>query len=288
MDEITGAAGAGGTGAGSPPAPGSGVPGSPPDGSAAGSPPAVPITWDTAPQQLRNEYQQTKTKLEPWEKLGFRPEDAQRSHQTYTRMFTEANQLGTQLGYPLEQIAEAFATDPVNAIAWLRNRAAETSRSDEPMTQAQLQAIIDRQVSSKLKPLEQEREQRLDSQAENLFDGEFDRQFKTSFPHGWPDSGKQALSNLAWQHIIDDKDAHAALRGKGDVTAITGAFDKARKLVLGLLADIGEFEKKRISGGTPSPNGPPPQKQLGTGRTFSQIHADLMDESIPLDRALGR
>src|SRR5262245_36161128 len=98
-DQMNPAAGAGGNAGGSPPPPASatGVPGPPPDGSVAGSPPAPVISWDTAPQQLRDEYRSTKQGLDRWNSLG-KYDDISRVHQTYTALQSEASQLGQWLG----------------------------------------------------------------------------------------------------------------------------------------------------------------------------------------------
>lgn len=280
MSTVDPGAGVGAPGAGSPPAPGSGESaGSPPAGGVA-APPAAPV------DQLRQAYESLKTKHEPWERLGAKPEEVQRSHQTYTKLYTEASTIGSQLGYSQEELQQAFQADPVGTLMTLRQMAQQASGSKEPLTQEQLQKLVDRQLNDKLKPFQQEREQRLDSEATARFDGEFDRQFKTSFPNGLPDSNREAISGLAWALLSENPDAYNALRLKGDTSQIQGAFEQAKKTFLKIITDYGEHEKKRIGGEPPAtPRQQPASKK---GRSFAEIAMALNDDSVPDDVALGR
>lgn len=244
-------------GGGSPPPPAptpSAVPGASPAPGSSVAPPATSPGNDGNVRQLREQYETTKQKLEPWERLGFKPEDAQRSHQTYTKIVTEVTNLGTQLGYTSEEIQQAMETDPAGTLAALRQMAKQPE-SDKPLTRAEIERLADQRAKDALKPFQQEREQRLDKEAETRFDGEFDRQFKTSFPNGLPDSSREALSGLAWQLVSDNKEGYGALRAKGDVASIAAAFNQAKTTLLKILSDYGEHEKKRTGGTPPQPNG---------------------------------
>lgn len=276
--------GAGVTTAAPPVATGSGVPGSPPDGSV-GAPPA-PSPESVGLRQLREQYEQTRSKLEPWERTfsGVKPEEASRSHQTYTKLFTEANTLGSQLGLTAEVVRQYFEEDPVGTLAQLRQAAQE--RQPQSLTRADLERIAEQKAKELMQPFQQREEQRLDSEAEQRFDGEFDRQFKTGFPNGLPDSNREALQGLAWQLLIDNKDAYGALRTKGDASSIAAAFEQAKKTFLTIVADYAEHEKKRMGNGNLPPTTPTPPK--GKSRSFAEIAAELNDDSIPLERALGR
>lgn len=247
------------------------------DGVAASS--AAPVQQPV--ELLRREYEATKSKLEPWEKLGAKPEEVQRSHQTYTKLFTESTTLGQQLGYDAAEIQQAFESDPAATLAFLRREAQKASGAEQPLTPQQIQKLIDQRTSEKLKPFQQEREQRLDAEAETRFNGEFDRQLKTSFPKGLPDSNKEALSGLAWSILTDNKDGFAALRGKGDITSVAAAFEQAKKTFLKVLTDYGEHEKKRIVGD------PPPEVPGNGGakkpQTLDDMISRLGDRSIADD-----
>ncbi len=273
-------------GGGSPPPAAPGVSAPPAAGAHAGSPPAGNvISWETAPDKLRNEYQQTKQDRDEWAKLGSRDE-VSRIHQTYQKQYTEANTLGTQLGYDAQELREAFDADPAGTLAFLRQTAKQAATSDKSLTQAEIDKRIEQRVKQGLKPFEQERELQLDHKAESAFDGEFDRQFKTSFPNGLPDSNREAISGLAWSLLSDNPDSYKALRGKGDTSGIHAAFEQAKKTFLKIITDYGEHEKKRIGGQEPSNGNRPPAPKKG--RSFAEIAMTLNDDSIPDDVALGR
>ncbi len=238
----------------SPAAPSSGGFAAPPAaGGAASSPGASPVQQPI--ELLRREYETTKSKLEPWEKLGAKPEEVGKSHQTYTKIFSEATNLATQLGYESQELQEAFEQDPVGTLAFLRQAVQKANGAEKPLTRADVQQLADKIASDKLKPFQQERELALDQKAEQAFDGEFDRQFKTSFPDDLPESNKEALKGLAWSLLSEDKDAYGALRSKGDVAKVQAAFESAKKTLLKIVADYGTHERKRVGGKPPDGQG---------------------------------
>ncbi len=267
-----------------PAAPSSGGSAAPPAaGGAAPSPGASPVQQPI--ELLRREYEATKQRLEPWEKLGAKPEDVGRSHQTYTKIFSEATQLATQLGYTAEDLQEAFEGDPAGTLAFLRQTVQKASGAEQPLTRKEAQALAERIADQKLKPFQQERELALDKAAETAFDGEFDRQFKTSFPNGLPDSAKEALSGLAWSLVSDNKEGYGALRTKGDVAAISAAFNSAKTTLLKILSDYGEHERKRVGG-----NPKPPDEGNGNRKpqTLDGIINNLGNQKIPMNEVFTR
>ncbi len=265
-------------------APGSGgIPASPVGGGVA-APPAAPAQQPV--DQLRQAYEQTKAKYEPYEKLGAKPEELQRSHQIYQQISTEALRLGEAQGYPADEVREALAKDPIETLRILRQAAQDAEKTEKPLTRAEAERIADQRAKKLLEPYEQAREQELETRAERTFDGDFDRQLKTSFPNGLPESNEEALRGLAWKLLTDNKDGYGALRSKGDTAAVSAAFEQAKKTLLKIVSDFGEHEKKRI-GGEP----PPQQSRQQTpskGRSFREIAMALNDDSVPLDKALGR
>src|SRR5262245_4234156 len=256
-DDLNPAAGAGGDAGGSPPPPGSqGVPGSPPDGSVAGSPPAG-LDWTTAPQQFRDghqrlqsEYQQTKQGLDRWNSLG-KYDDISRIHQTYSALQTEASQLGQWLGIGSQEVVDSFAQDPAGTVAVLRQMVKKVQESGQPPSQSDVQTLIRRGIDDAMRPLQQEREQRMNEQAASRFHGQLGPYITTAFPHGLPDSWQQAMEGLAWQLVIDNNDAYTGLRDRGDLQSLKPAFDQARTTLLKLYTDMQEHEKRRIAGGQP-------------------------------------
>lgn len=283
MFENEGAGAGAGVPAGSPPAPAPGGSAAPP--AAGGAPPSPGGPAAQPVDQLRREYETTKSKLEPWEKLGAKPEDVQRSHQTYTKMYTEATSLGTKLGYDAAELQTAFQTDPVGTLQVLRQMVQQASGTPEkPLTRAEMERIADLRAKDAVKPFQQEREQRLDRDAESKFDGEFDRQLKTSFPDGLPDSAKEALQGLAWALLIENKEAYGALRAKGDVAPIAKAFTDAKTTLLRILSDYGDHEKKRV-GGVPREKAPAaPGKKPSS---IDDIINNLGNQKIPMSEVFG-
>jgi len=280
-DSMNPAAGAGGIATGSPPAPASDVTvGSSPTGVQAGSPPAV-ISWDTAPQQLRDEYRTTKTTLDRWNSLG-NYSDISKVHQTYTALSNEANQLGQWLGIGSQEVLDSFANDPAGTVAVLRQMARKAQETGQPPSHQDVQSLVRRGIDEAMKPFHQEREERLDTQAETRFDNAFEPMLKQSFPNGLPDSNKEALSGLAWQLIIDQPELYAALRDRGDTSGIQGAFNQAKQLLLKIVTDWNEHEKKRIQTGNgqqlQQPSTAKPKVQ-----TMDDVLARIADRSIPDD-----
>ena len=262
-----GTAGAGGTdgAVGSPPAPSPGVTGPPPDGRVGGSPPPG-LDWNTAPQQFRDghnklqtEYQQTKQNLDRWNQIGD-VDSVARSHQAYQGLVNEALQLAQHLGMQIGDVEPHFMNDPVGTVGALRQMVRDAQKTAQtaqaPQTQAELERWMDQRLQRHLQPFQLEREQRLDNDASNRFDGVFDRQFKTAFPNGLPDSNREALAGIAWQILLDDKPRFEALR-RGDESVIPQAFEQAKATLLKVVNDYREHEKQRIA--TP----PPQQAQPG-------------------------
>jgi len=287
FDDLNPGAGAGAPQGGSPPPPDSGVSlGSPPAGSVAGSPPAS-LDWTTAPQQFRDghsrlqgEYQQTKQGLDRWNQLG-NYDDISRIHQTYSALQTEASQLGQWLGFDGQEVSNYFLQDPAGTVAVLRQMAKKATESGQPPTANDVRALVEHGINERMKPFENEREERLNQQAESRFDGQLAPYIKTAFPHGLPDSWQQAMEGLAWQLVIDSNDNYSALRDKGDTNGLKTAFDQARTTLLKLYTDMQEFEKKRISGGQPPPGPPPNNGQPKKVTTIDDVLARIADRSIP-------
>src|SRR5262245_34894581 len=293
LDDVNPGAGAGAPQGGSPPPPGSsGVPGSPPDGSVAGSPPAA-LDWTTAPQQFRDghsklqgEYRETKQGLDRWNQLG-NYDDISRIHQTYSALQTEASQLGSWLGFDGQEVSNYFLQDPAGTVAVLRQMVKKATESGQPPTANDVRALVEHGINERMKPFENEREERLNQQAESRFDGQLAPYIKTAFPHGLPDSWQQAMEGLAWQLVIDNKDMYSPLRNEGMVQGLKPAFDQAKTTLLKLYTDMQEFEKKRIAGGRSEPqpqsNGQPKKLQ-----TIDDVLARIADKSIPDDAIFGR
>src|SRR5262245_11557686 len=274
-DTMNPAAGAGGNGGVSPAPTDSGVSPSPGTGVQAGSPPAV-ISWDTAPQQLRDEYRTTKTTLDRWNQLG-KYDDISRSHSTLNALQGEANQLGQWLGIGSQEVTDSFANDPAGTVAVLRQMARKAQETGQPPSHQDVQSLVRRGIDEAMKPFQQEREERLDQQAETRFDQAFDQQFKTSFPSGLPDSNREALNGLAWQLIIDQPELYSAMRDKGDTSGIAGAFNQAKQLLLKIVADYQEHEKKRIQSSGGEPQRTPPVNGAKKPQTIDDILARIND-----------
>lgn len=259
LDEIVPGASAGPSA--SPAAPGADAGASPAPGSAAAPPAASPN--DVNLRQLREQYETTKTKLEPWEKLG-KFEDVSSRHQMATAIHTEAAEIGESLGYDAKEIREALAKDPVATLVLLRQRAAESAKGGNP-NPVDVKKLVEKQLEERLKPINEREEARLDAGAESKFNGEVGRLYQTSFPNGLPDSCREALEGLAWSTLRDNEDGYKSLREKGAVAGVQAAFDYAKKTLLKIVTDYAGHEKTR----TRSAGGAPPAPDGGGSKKFT-------------------
>jgi hypothetical protein len=249
------------------------VPASPADGSVVTPPVTSPDSVGL--KQLREQYEATKGKLEPWEKLNARPEDVASQFPIIQKMATEAKTLGAQLGYDAKEVEEFFAKDPVQVLAYLRQQA--QTREKEPLTQADLKKELDRMVEDRLKPITAREDARMNKEAEFKFNGEFERLFNKDFKDGLPDEVKTAIFEMVGQLVGEDPEAIKRLKFEGQVADVAKHFEAAKNRVLKIFSAWSAHERKRAGNEPPPPPGRPngtPSKmdvKISTGQTVREL-----------------
>jgi hypothetical protein len=261
-----------------PPAPPAGtgapaVPAPPADGRVAAPPAASPESPGI--RQLREQYEGLKTKYEPWERLGVPPEDVARQLPIVQRMHHEALQLGTRLGYDAAEVNDVFGRDPAQVLAFLRQQAQQ--RESQPLTRADMQQSLERQVQEGLQPIIQREDMRMNREAEFRFDSEFDRLYKDNFKDPLPDKAKQALYEMVGQLVGEDEAAIRHLKFEGQVSDIGKHFNAAKQRLLDIFAEWSTSERKRLGQeSSPTTHAPAAAKsrldaKLSTGQSVREL-----------------
>ena len=277
MDPVTGS-----TAVATPPAPPA-APATPPAVPAA--PPAVDRAADssTASQdsvglrQLREQYEGLKSKYEPWEKLGAKPEEVSSRLPIIQKMWTEALDLGQKLGYDQKEVEDFLGKDPVQVLAYLRQQA--QTRESQPLDAKTIKSELDRMVSERLKPITERENDRMNKEAEFRFEGEFDRLYKDNFKDGLPDEAKEALYEMVGQLVGEDDEAIKRLKFEGKLSDVAKHFETAKTRLLKVVTAMSAHERKRAGLNPPAP-GTPPEKpaskldaKLSGGYTVRELMA---------------
>lgn len=265
--------------AGSPPAggaPAADGAGSPPAGSAAGSPPAGSvIDWKTAPAQLRTEYEQTKAKLEPWEKLGAKPDEVAQHYSVAAKMYKEATDISTELGYNPDDVKAAYQKDPVATLAFLRQQK-ELAAGSDPSKTDPLKTIEKRLSDFEKKEQARELNGKV-NRAMELYGNEFDRIHKAAYPDGAPDELTDVLDQWAYGLLLQDHEAVQRLREEGKVSDIAKFYDQARNLFVKAHQAWLGHEQKRTGGRPPgTPPGDPKERKLSTGQSVKELFENVI------------
>jgi hypothetical protein len=201
---------------------------SPGAGSGEASPVSSPESGNI--KQLREQYETLKGQLEPYSKLG-KVEDLQ-FHSTVAGKITQsAVELGAELGYAEEEIRASLATDPQGTIDFLRTKQAEaTANGGQP----DIKKLLDKELSQRLQPFEQEREQRLIEKAHTTFDSAFEAQIAELYKDEQPTSDEMdELYERTFRMLERDQEMVKQLKeGKSSgvaklVQAAKTSFDKA-------------------------------------------------------------
>lgn len=261
-DSLNSGTGAGGSGAASPAAPGSGV-SAPPAGGSAAAPPAAPaaVSWETAPEQLRTAYQTTKAELDRikaesdrWKGLGDYERVSAASQAFETKVLGHAISLGKTAGYTEDSVREAMLKDPVGTFNFLQQKAAEP---DNAAREAESQRLRDI-ANESIKPIREEWDQAKTDKAVSLYDGEFDRLFKAEFADGLPDENREELKEIIDSLMNADPAALQRLKFQGQVSDVAKHFAQAKTVFTKRhQAYIGHERKGQgpPNGGLPKPNG---------------------------------
>jgi hypothetical protein len=253
-------------GSGAPPAPSASPvipaesapsPGAP--GSGAGSPPASPESGNI--KQLREQYETTKGKLESWDKLG-KFDEVSHAYQVYTAKRTECIELGKQLGYDEQEILDSFKENPDHTIAFLQQRQTANSAADPNQS-------IKQELDKRLKPFEQEREQRRLDEANQLYERTAATEIDKLYPSdkdGKPTISadeRDALQMVATEMFKQDPEAMKLLLTE-KTSSIAKHIDAAKQWLDKYFLSRTQRESRGISPGqnpTPDPKGKKPTLQ---------------------------
>lgn len=244
---------------GSPSPSGSGSPAASPaaPGSAAPSPGARPvISWETAPAQLRTEYENQKleaarhkAEAERWQKLGDY-DSVSKVHETFTgKLLAEALTMGKALGYTDEQVRESMLKNPRGTLDWLQQKHADPNVQAQQAEEQRLQALIDKRVQ----PINDRYDATMNRDAESLYEGERARLFKEDFAKGLPDENRDELFELLDARVAGDPQALQDLKFGKQTAAIAKHWKDAKDIFLKRHNAYSSHE--RGAGGTPPKNG---------------------------------
>jgi hypothetical protein len=265
-----GGAPAGGTGGG---APGAGAPG---PGAGSGTPAAGAGAAPDNIAQLRTAYEALKAKHEPYEKLG-EYEQVSGGYGAYQKVFAEVSEIGTALGYPEDEIAEAMREAPIETLDYLRRQYAEAESGagggEGEVSQEDLRAQVEAMVSEGLQPV-YERENVTRTENANAL---FDRTVYGMIGEALKKEGADiaSLRNdpvakheiecliLATREIMKwDADGIKALKFEGKTAAVQKAFNTAQNLFESYYVARGTRERNKIvapgrgaGGGAPGAGG---------------------------------
>lgn len=227
-------------------------------------------------KQLREQYDATKGKLEPWEKAfkDTKIDDVVAAHQTFSSMNLEALELGEKLGYDAAEVREFMRKDPVAVLQHLRQKAS----AGEPTTlsPSDQKKMIENAIAEKLRPIEQERLNQKVEQATTKFNGEFDRLFKESYKDGLPDEAREALYELVNQACGDDPEACKALMS-GQVSHVQKHFAAGNARIQKIFTAMLGHERKRTGQEPPTTPGDKSTKtdwrsgKLSTGQNIGAL-----------------
>lgn len=253
-----------------PAAPAPSVPASQPEGSVAAPPAASPESVGL--KQLREQYETTKRDLEPWQKIGGKPEEVQTAYQTFSAMSKEALELGEQLGYDPAEVREFMAKDPVAVLAHLRQKASSTPSQASP---ADIRKLAAQEAQNALKPYLEQQNEQLATAAEVRGQNEFNRLLGEHFKDGIAEDVKSELyARVETALLADEKALQRMMRGQ--ISDVTKYFIQEKDKLMKVYAAMSQSERKRT--GTEPPNKPGTEKPktwrdrtLSTGQNLGDL-----------------
>jgi hypothetical protein len=254
-----GGAGAGG-GGGAPPAPAAP---SPSQGGTQGQ--QGPQPGQDNIRQLRENYENIKKEFEPWTKLNVKPEQVTQFQGVYQKVYSSAAEIGRQLGYPDDEIAEALAEDPIKTLDYLRNAAAQRQEADGRDGAPDLSELVAQHVEQAIGPIQQRENFRMTNEANSLFErtvhGLASEVFKAEgFDIGQISQDEVDLLTNATSEILKYDDAALrSLKYEGKVAPIQKAFSEARTMLDKYYMSRTARERGRTGGGPRGPGQPPQQ-----------------------------
>lgn len=155
--------------AGASPANGQGQGGSPTSGTGTGQ--GAGSDNDANLRTLRTNYE----RLKAWETVASKvkdPSEALTAHGTYSKMWTEAQQLAKDLGYTAESLREAFTEDPAETLQFLRGK---VQANPEIANRRQAQEAMRRTAQEVMSPVLSELNNQKTEQAVQRFNTSLDQ-----------------------------------------------------------------------------------------------------------------
>jgi hypothetical protein len=189
---------------------------------------------DQGLKQLREAYEGVKAKFEPYEKLNLKPDQIQQYSGVYQKLYGEAQNIGTNLGYTEQEIAEALALNPVATMDLLRTQMQQAEQERQQSGRADLEDMAQQLVEQRLGPIEQRENQRMTDAANQLFEQTTRQLAVESFKAegldvaNIPPEEMDLLMSATSEILKYDQDALKALKYEGKTAAIQKAFQEAR------------------------------------------------------------
>jgi hypothetical protein len=229
----------GGEGAGSPsPGGGGGAPGvTAPSGQPSGGQPQGGGNI----AQLRTEYEALKAKYEPWSKFEadeIDHESVTTAYSTFQRIYTEAAELGRNLGYDDDEIAEALQQEPIAVLRYLQSESAKAAQGGggQQTEEERIQELINQAVEARTAPLMSAENVRQTNAANNRFEqytmGLISEHLKKDgFTGNAADSPEtDTLMRITSELMKYDTGALSALKHEGKTALINKYFAEAVKM----------------------------------------------------------
>lgn len=257
------------------------VSGSPDSGTGSQAGAAQP--QDQGLKQLREAYEGVKAKFEPYEKLNLKPDQIQQYSGVYQKLYGEAQQIGTNLGYTEQEIAEALALNPVATMDLLRTQMQQAEQERQQSGRADIEDLAAQLVDQRLGPIEQRENQRMTDVANSLFEQTVRQLAVDTFkgegltPEQIPQDEMFALVSAASEIMKYDPEALKALKYEGKTAPIQKAFQEARTFLdKYYLARVGR-DKTRLQPARPGQ--PAPANGQAKKHTLDELmeHPELIN-----------
>ncbi len=250
----------------SPASAGTGVTAPPADGSAAASPAASPvISWETAPEKLRTEYEQQKAEAARlaaengnWKKLGDY-ERVNQLHSAYEAKVQQVLPMGRSLGYTEQQIRQAMLEDPKGTAAYLQQEYSKPTTE----TRAEQERRLESLVNDRVKPIQERFDETINREANARYEGERDRLFKTEFVDGLPDDNREEFFEILDGLVANDPAALQRLKFQNQVSDVARHMAQAKTIFMKRHTAYIAHERGRGSTPPPTAPGTPPAKTNG-------------------------
>ncbi len=239
-------------------------------------------------KQLRETYENLKKEIEPWQKLGIKPEQVTQFQTVYTKTFEAAASIGRELGYPDEEIQEALAEDPQKTLDFLRNEAQRMQQGGQRQDGKDLQDLVAQHIEKAIGPIQQRENQRITNEANSLFERTVHSEIAAICKQegidiaNLPPDEMFMVASAASEILKYDADALKALKYEGKTAAVQKAVREAvAHLDKYYLARAGR-DRARVNPARPGQQ----QQQNNTGKRPSLD--EMIDNPELIDQAQGR